>query len=228
MAEDRRADRPPDKADEEHAERLEHTDQWIGFGEEELAEHQPGDRAVQQEVVPFDRGADRAGDQGATQVAMMFGRGKATRGGGELSHRCSSHYKRPGTDGFLVAPHDNLTGAPAPDVLRPPTPIGVTLAQTTIADNMVRPCQMERSCSNTSALTVMPDFRRQTRHRAVCRGRYRQRWKASGTAMTRPHRSQYRTEPPGSLSERVYNVITDMSDAKERAAGAAGDRAKRS
>jgi len=32
--------------------------------------------------------------------------------------------------------------------------------------------------------------------------------------MTRPHRSQYRTEPPGSLSERVYNVITDMSDAK--------------
>ncbi len=42
MAEDRRPDRPPDKADEENGERLEHADQRVGLREEERAEHQRG------------------------------------------------------------------------------------------------------------------------------------------------------------------------------------------
>ena len=64
----------------------------------------------------LDRGSDRAGDQGTTQVAMMFSRGKATRGSGELSHLCSSHYNGQ-VPMVFVAPYDNLTRATVPDVL---------------------------------------------------------------------------------------------------------------
>ena len=41
MAEDRGADRSADKTDEVDGERLQHADQRIGIGKEELAEHQP-------------------------------------------------------------------------------------------------------------------------------------------------------------------------------------------
>jgi hypothetical protein len=73
MAKDRRSDRTSDKTDEKHSERLQHADERIGFGKEQLAEDQPGYLAVEQEVVPFDRGANRAGDQGSAQLRAVFG-----------------------------------------------------------------------------------------------------------------------------------------------------------
>src|SRR6202022_1771720 len=80
-AEYRRPGGPAQKPDEKDGERLEHADQWIGFGEEEFAEDQCGHLAVEQEIIPFDRRADRAGDHGAPQMRPMVELGKAASGG---------------------------------------------------------------------------------------------------------------------------------------------------
>ena len=72
MAEYRRANRPPDKPDKENAERLENADQGSGLGKEDRAEDQRAHLAVEQEIIPFDRGADRAGDQCAVQLGAML------------------------------------------------------------------------------------------------------------------------------------------------------------
>ena len=45
--------------------------------EEQLGEHQAGDRAVEEEIVPLDRGADGGGDHGAAKLNLMLGWGKA-------------------------------------------------------------------------------------------------------------------------------------------------------
>src|SRR5260370_140313 len=62
MAENRRPDGPAEKSDEKDGKRLQHADQRVGLREEALAENQSGHLAVKQEIVPFDRRADRAGD----------------------------------------------------------------------------------------------------------------------------------------------------------------------
>jgi len=72
MAKDCRPDRPTDKPDEKDPEGLEHTDDWIGFGEKQLTEDKPGYRPVEQEIILFDRGADRAGDHRSTQLPAML------------------------------------------------------------------------------------------------------------------------------------------------------------
>jgi hypothetical protein len=69
MAEDRRPDRPRDKADGVDREGLQCPDQRVRLREIELGENQPGDRAVDEEIVPFDRRADRAGDHRAVHWA---------------------------------------------------------------------------------------------------------------------------------------------------------------
>jgi hypothetical protein len=61
VTENRRSDRPADKSDKKDSERLEHPYQWVRLGEEQFAEDQRGHLAVEQEVVPLDRRADRAG-----------------------------------------------------------------------------------------------------------------------------------------------------------------------
>ena len=73
MTEDRRPNRAADKPDKEDAECLENPDQGSGFGEEERSKDQCSHLAVEQEVVPFDRRSDRAGDQGAAQLRAMLG-----------------------------------------------------------------------------------------------------------------------------------------------------------
>jgi hypothetical protein len=102
MAEYRRADRSSDEADEKHPKRLENADQRRRFRKEELTEDQAGDGAVQQEIVPLDRGSDRAGQQRATQLAVMFGFRQATRGGGERNHLVPPILLWAGTDGLLL------------------------------------------------------------------------------------------------------------------------------
>jgi hypothetical protein len=59
------ADRARDKTHEIDGERFQDADQRVGFREEQLGEDEAGDDAVEEEVVPFDGGADRAGDNGA-------------------------------------------------------------------------------------------------------------------------------------------------------------------
>jgi len=79
MPENRGANRPRDKSDKEDAERLQRIHPGIGAGKEHLPEHQPGHRAVDQEIVPFDRRADRAGDDGAAQMPRVLGFRQPTR-----------------------------------------------------------------------------------------------------------------------------------------------------
>ncbi len=60
VSEDRRAERPREKADPVGAERCDGRERRVAGGEEDLVEHQRGRGAVDQEVVPLDRGADDA------------------------------------------------------------------------------------------------------------------------------------------------------------------------
>src|SRR5271169_5242526 len=80
MAEYRRPDGPAEKSDEKDGERLQHADDRIRLRKEKFAEDQPCHLAVEQEIVPFDRRADRAGDQGTAQLPAMLGLG-------EVAHR---------------------------------------------------------------------------------------------------------------------------------------------
>jgi hypothetical protein len=73
MAEDRRPDGAGHKTDSVDGERLQHTDERIGPGKEELAEDQSGHLAVEQKIVPFDRRTDRACDHGPTKLRAMIG-----------------------------------------------------------------------------------------------------------------------------------------------------------
>ncbi len=76
VAEDRGADRPRDEAHRVDGERLQHANQGIGLWKEQLAKDEAGHRAVEQEIVPFDGGADRAGDEARRNCAPMIGFGK--------------------------------------------------------------------------------------------------------------------------------------------------------
>jgi hypothetical protein len=87
MAKDRRPDRPRDKADGVDRKRLQCPDQRVRLREIQLRENQPRDGAVDEEIVPFDRRADRAGDHRAAQLGAMLVRGKAVGCGAGGGHR---------------------------------------------------------------------------------------------------------------------------------------------
>jgi hypothetical protein len=72
VAKNRGADRPGNEAYVEDDVGLQGPDQWIRIREKQFREDQPGDGAVEQEVVPLDRGADRAGDQCSPQLPTVL------------------------------------------------------------------------------------------------------------------------------------------------------------
>src|SRR6516164_5712581 len=72
MTEDEGADRTCDKANKINAKRVERRGQWVFVREEELAEDEACHRAVQEKIVPLDRGSYRCGDDGATELATML------------------------------------------------------------------------------------------------------------------------------------------------------------
>src|SRR5208337_1905298 len=71
MAEKRRAKRTGKKTHGINGECLEHADQRIGFWKKQLAKDEAGGDAVEQKIIPFDGGADRAGDHGPAQLGAM-------------------------------------------------------------------------------------------------------------------------------------------------------------
>ena len=73
-AEQDAAERPHHEADAEGQERQQRADHGIAFGKEQLAEHQCGGGAVQEEVVPFERGPD-TGRQDHTQARAIVSLG---------------------------------------------------------------------------------------------------------------------------------------------------------
>jgi hypothetical protein len=87
MTEDCRSDRPRDKANGVDSEGLQCPDQRVRLREIELGENQPGDRAVDEEIVPFDRRAHRAGNHRAPQLGAMLEYGKALDGAAGGCHR---------------------------------------------------------------------------------------------------------------------------------------------
>ena len=76
MPEDGGADRARDEADGVDRKGLERPDPGVGMREEQLGEHEAGDGAVEEKVVPLDRGPDGGGDDGAAKLDLMFGRGE--------------------------------------------------------------------------------------------------------------------------------------------------------
>src|ERR1043166_7927701 len=83
MAEDRGTDRPRNEADRVNAERAQRARQRVLVGEVEPGEHHRRNEAVEEEVVPFDRGADGACDDRPPELFCMFvfgNRGGANQG----------------------------------------------------------------------------------------------------------------------------------------------------
>jgi len=72
MAEDRRADWPRDKTYSVHTKGLQRADKRIGSRKVEVGKYQAGDGAVEKEVVPFDRGPNRASQDRAAELAPML------------------------------------------------------------------------------------------------------------------------------------------------------------
>ena len=79
MTENCRANRARKEAHRIDRECLEHADQRLGCGKEQFAEHQSSNDAVEEKIVPFDGGTDRAGDNGPAQLAAMGGLGQRAR-----------------------------------------------------------------------------------------------------------------------------------------------------
>src|SRR5690349_19881161 len=73
MTEDRRADRASDEADEVGAEGGERRRERVLIREIELAEDEADRGAVDEEVVPFDRRADRRRDDGFAKLCVVLG-----------------------------------------------------------------------------------------------------------------------------------------------------------
>jgi hypothetical protein len=86
MTEDEGADRACDEADEINAKRVERRGHWVLVWEEEFTEDEPGHGAVEKEIVPLDRGADRCGDDGPAELAIVLVRRKRSIDVGERSH----------------------------------------------------------------------------------------------------------------------------------------------
>src|SRR5207237_1675302 len=71
MAEEHRADRPRDEGDAEGQEGVERLRARVGFRKEGRAEHQRGGRAIDVEIIEFDRRADEAGERDAADTVRL-------------------------------------------------------------------------------------------------------------------------------------------------------------
>ena len=86
MSKNRGADRARDEADGIDAEGLQGSDPRVRMREKQLGENQAGDGAIQEKIVPLDRGPDCGRDNGAAKLGLMLGRGEASEVGVEGCH----------------------------------------------------------------------------------------------------------------------------------------------
>jgi hypothetical protein len=86
---------------------LEHADQRLGCGKEQFAEHQSSNDAVEEKIVPFDGGTDRAGDNSSAQLAAMGGLGQRARQNVDQCHGKASLVGVLSTDIIGPAPITN-------------------------------------------------------------------------------------------------------------------------
>ena len=78
MAENGSPDRPRNEADGVDGEGFERSDPRVRMRKKQLGEDQAGDGAVEEKIIPRDRGADGRGDHGAAQLNLMFRRGEGS------------------------------------------------------------------------------------------------------------------------------------------------------
>jgi hypothetical protein len=97
MAENGGADRSRHEADGVDGEGLERPDPGIGMRKEQFCKYEAGDGAVEEKVVPLDRGADGGGDHCAAKLFLMLGRGEGDRVGIECGHERQLSERRPPT-----------------------------------------------------------------------------------------------------------------------------------
>ena len=84
VTEDRRSHGPRDEAHGIDCEGLQRAYPGVRVRKEQLGEDEAGDSAVKEEIVPFNGGADRGGDDGAAELHLVFGRGELAGGGGVI------------------------------------------------------------------------------------------------------------------------------------------------
>jgi hypothetical protein len=72
VTKNKRANWPSQETDKVHEKRLESTNQRVGIREEQFGEHEGRNRAVEKEIVPFNRGSDRTGDDRFHQHSTML------------------------------------------------------------------------------------------------------------------------------------------------------------
>jgi hypothetical protein len=113
VAEDRGTDGARGKAHGIDPKGIQGPDQRVGIGEVKLRE--AGHRAVEEEIVPFDAGADRRSDDRAYQLLAMLEIGQPIGGDGCRGHEafprgpCSFCSKRwPKASGFAPRPGEKI------------------------------------------------------------------------------------------------------------------------
>jgi len=95
MPKDRRADRTRNEADRENGKRLQDAGQGVRRRKIQFREDQRGHLAIQQEIVPFDCRADRAGDHRAAQLGAVIEVGKWDCSDVGYGHRQFPRSRRP-------------------------------------------------------------------------------------------------------------------------------------
>src|SRR5215469_5191803 len=108
MAENRSTNWACGEADEIGAERQQRRGGRIGVREIKLAEDQSGGGPIKEEIVPFDRGADRGGDHCLAQLARVVGRGKRAVSGYRTHKRPPLDFPIPLSRGVIPGAKDNL------------------------------------------------------------------------------------------------------------------------
>src|SRR5580693_2162341 len=103
MTENRSTDRPRDEADCIDGEGLQCADPRIGVREEQLGEDEPRYGAVEEEIVPLDRSADRRGNDRPAKLGLMFvgaeGGSERDNVGVDCRHGMPPHAQRRKTKG---------------------------------------------------------------------------------------------------------------------------------
>src|ERR1700761_8225925 len=96
MAKNGGSDRARDEAHGIDREGLQRSDPGVGMRKEQFCENEAGDRAVEEKIVPFDRGPDGGRDHRTAKLNLMLGWGEFSWGEGSDvdAECCHGHFLR--------------------------------------------------------------------------------------------------------------------------------------